>query len=58
MTVETLEKDLTLREIARPGKKVPEMKDVIGRAVPRIGTYGQLDNKQQVVALIDEVYIR
>lgn len=28
--------------------------DVIGQGLNRIGTYGQLDNKQQVVALIDE----
>lgn len=30
------------------------MKDMIGRALDSIGSYGDLDNKQQVVALIDE----
>ena len=29
-------------------------KDIIGAALDRIGAYGDLDNKQQVVALIDE----
>ena len=29
--------------------------DVIGVALPMIGSYGDLDNTQQVVALIDEV---
>ncbi len=28
---------------------------MIGRALPTIGAYNDLDNKQQVVALIDEV---
>eukprot|EP00911_Craspedida_sp_UC1_P000022 UC1_evm1s17 len=32
----------------------PSVGDVIGQALPTIGTYGDLDNKQQVVALIDE----
>lgn len=27
---------------------------MVGRALPRIGAYGDLDNTQQVVALIDE----
>ncbi len=27
---------------------------MVGQALPRIGAYGQLNNKQQVVALIDE----
>uniref|UniRef100_T1PFN8 Dihydropyrimidine dehydrogenase [NADP(+)] n=1 Tax=Musca domestica TaxID=7370 RepID=T1PFN8_MUSDO len=33
---------------------VPKVKDVIGRALPHIGTYKSLDNKQQKVALIDD----
>ncbi|XP_055379483.1 dihydropyrimidine dehydrogenase [NADP(+)] [Condylostylus longicornis] len=33
---------------------VPKIKDIIGRALPHIGTYKQLDNKKQVVALIDD----
>ncbi|CAG0888576.1 unnamed protein product [Darwinula stevensoni] len=38
----------------RPQKPIPQVKDVIGRALPMIGSYGDLDNTQQVVALIDE----
>ena len=30
------------------------IQDVIGRALPRIGAWGELDIKQQAVALIDE----
>lgn len=32
--------------------------DVIGLALSRIGTYGDLNNQEQVVALIDEVINR
>ncbi len=32
----------------------PSSQDVIGRALPAIGTYGQLNNTEQVVAIIDE----
>ena len=38
-----------------PKKTVPSVKDMISQAVPMIGSYAQLDNKQQAVALIDEV---
>lgn len=45
-------------EAVRPAykrdKPVPPVKDIIGAALDRIGAYGDLDNKQQVVALIDE----
>lgn len=34
--------------------KVAKIKDVIGSALDKIGTYGDLNNKEQVVALIDE----
>ena len=34
-------------------KPIPKVQDVIGEAVSRIGTYNDLDNRQQVVALID-----
>lgn len=34
---------------------VPRIKDVMGEALPRIGTYKNLDNTKQVVALIDDV---
>lgn len=33
---------------------VPRIKDVMGEALPRIGTYKNLDNTKQVVALIDD----
>lgn len=36
-------------------KKIPSVRDVIGRALPRIGAYKELDNTKQVVALIDDV---
>lgn len=35
--------------------KVPKIKDVVGEALPRVGTYKHLDNTKQVVALIDDV---
>jgi len=34
--------------------KVPKVADVIGKALEEIGSYGELDNKQQRVALIDD----
>ncbi|XP_022126972.2 dihydropyrimidine dehydrogenase [NADP(+)] [Pieris rapae] len=34
--------------------EVPKIKDVLGLALPKIGTYKQLDNTKQVVALIDD----
>uniref|UniRef100_A0A6F9DBX4 Dihydropyrimidine dehydrogenase [NADP(+)] n=1 Tax=Phallusia mammillata TaxID=59560 RepID=A0A6F9DBX4_9ASCI len=41
------------RQLYVPTKTVPRVRDVIGEALPQIGTYNDLDNKQQVVALID-----
>ncbi|XP_042884365.1 dihydropyrimidine dehydrogenase [NADP(+)]-like [Penaeus japonicus] len=38
----------------RPKYGVPSVQDLIGIALPMVGTYGELDNKQQKVALIDE----
>lgn len=35
--------------------RIPKIKDIIGRALPRIGAYKKLDNTKQVVALIDDV---
>ncbi|KAJ8305562.1 hypothetical protein KUTeg_016107 [Tegillarca granosa] len=43
-----------LRPAYTPKKTVPSVKEVIGRALSMIGAYGDLDNQQQVVALIDE----
>jgi len=36
-----------------PAEKAPTVNSQIGRAVPRIGDYNSLNNKQQVVALVD-----
>ncbi|KAM6948993.1 dihydropyrimidine dehydrogenase [NADP(+)] [Aplochiton taeniatus] len=37
-----------------PKKPIPAVKDVIARALRHIGAYQELDNKEQVQALIDE----
>lgn len=37
-----------------PTKPLPTIKDLVGKALPRIGAYNRLDNKEQVVAIIDE----
>ncbi|XP_069686941.1 dihydropyrimidine dehydrogenase [NADP(+)] isoform X1 [Periplaneta americana] len=42
------------RKRNEPTKPIPTVKGVIGRALPKIGAYKKLDNKQQVVALIDD----
>eukprot|EP00053_Salpingoeca_punica_P017020 m.162712 g.162712 ORF g.162712 m.162712 type:complete len:1037 (-) comp17096_c0_seq1:101-3211(-) len=44
----------SIRPAPAPAAQPPTIKDVLGVALPTIGTYGDLDNKQQVVALIDE----
>lgn len=36
-------------------KKVKTVNEIIGRSLSKIGPYKQLDNKRQVVALIDDV---
>lgn len=38
-----------------PQSKALKIKDVIGRSLPYIGTYKNMDNQKQVVALIDDV---
>lgn len=43
------------RPVLPPKIPVPKVEDMIGRALPMIGSYGELDNKQQVVAEIDLV---
>lgn len=35
----------------------PKLKDVIGSSLKYVGTYKNLDNKKQVVALIDDVRV-
>lgn len=46
-----------LRSYHKPTTKVPAVKDIIGRALPKIGPFMRLDNGQQVVAVIDDVSI-
>ncbi|KAJ8957488.1 hypothetical protein NQ318_020514 [Aromia moschata] len=36
------------------GGQIPKVKDIVGRALPRIGAYKKLDNTKQVIALIDD----
>lgn len=43
------------RPAPKPVQPIPTINDVIGKALPHIGNYTQLDNKKQVVALIDDV---
>ena len=40
-------------QIHVPTKNIPTVADVIGRSLPNIGKYGDLDNKQHVVAIVD-----
>jgi dihydropyrimidine dehydrogenase (NADP+) len=57
-------KDNTLRDTTDPyverilniaeKSKIPKIKDIIGVALDKIGAYNDLNNKEQVVALIDE----
>lgn len=42
-----------LRPVKQPKMEVPAVKDMIGLALDKIGTYGDLSNKEQVVAIID-----
>ncbi|XP_033325704.2 dihydropyrimidine dehydrogenase su(r) isoform X1 [Megalopta genalis] len=42
------------RPAPNPIAPIPSLKDVIGKAVSRIGSFKQLDTKHQVVALIDD----
>jgi dihydropyrimidine dehydrogenase (NADP+) len=46
-----------LRNSHQPVTQVPAVRDVIGRALPKIGPYKRLDNEHQVVAVIDDVSI-
>ncbi|XP_031556809.1 dihydropyrimidine dehydrogenase [NADP(+)]-like [Actinia tenebrosa] len=42
------------RTLVKQSKPTPSVKDIIGLALDKIGNYGDLDNKQQVIAKIDE----
>ena len=41
------------RPANKPAAMTPTVEEVIGRALDKIGTYNDLDNKQHVIALID-----
>lgn len=45
------------RPAPKPAIPIPKIKDVIGKAINHIGAYKELNNKEQVVALIDDVRI-
>lgn len=50
----------TSNGVAKPSltdsnKSAPSVRDVIGLSLPHIGSFKQMDNKKQVVALIDDV---
>ncbi|XP_070150339.1 dihydropyrimidine dehydrogenase [NADP(+)] [Polyergus mexicanus] len=50
-----LDKVMTVtRPTPRPITPVPTVKDIIGKALVHIGSYRELDNKKQVIALIDD----
>lgn len=58
LTFLTISEDLdSIRKPVSNGEpnKVIRVNDIIGNSLKRIGTYKNLDNKQQVVALIDDV---
>uniref|UniRef100_A0A8C5QTU7 Dihydropyrimidine dehydrogenase [NADP(+)] n=1 Tax=Leptobrachium leishanense TaxID=445787 RepID=A0A8C5QTU7_9ANUR len=46
--------DITERKPFVPKKPIPAVKDVIGRALQYIGSFGELNIQEHVVALIDE----
>ena len=45
-----------MRPALEPIAPIPAVKDIIGKALIHIGSYNELDNKKQVVALIDDVH--
>ncbi|XP_018015769.2 dihydropyrimidine dehydrogenase [NADP(+)] [Hyalella azteca] len=47
------EDELSRRRVALQARGVSTVKDIVGLALPLIGTYGDLNNLQQKVALID-----
>ncbi|XP_038127449.1 dihydropyrimidine dehydrogenase [NADP(+)] [Cyprinodon tularosa] len=46
--------EINVSRVNQPQKPVPAVKDVIARALRYIGAYGELNNMEQVQALIDE----
>jgi dihydropyrimidine dehydrogenase (NADP+) len=56
MNLNLLEETVVVtRPAPKPITSTPSIKDVIGKALPHISSYKKLDNKQQVIALIDDV---
>ena len=52
----SLDKTVDIRRpTSKPIAPIPTIKDVIGKGLDHIGTYKDLNNKEQVVALIDDV---
>lgn len=49
--------DLPKRRINQSVESVLRVGDVVGSAVQRVKTYNELDNKKQMVALINDVSI-
>lgn len=47
--------DMNGNHCANGGSKLPTVQDVVGAAIDKITNYKQLDNRKQVVALIDDV---
>lgn len=45
---------VTNGDVAKLTNPAPKIKDVLGAALPKVGSYKSLDNKKQVVALIDD----
>ena len=49
------EKESPVRPVLNPEVPIPKLSDLIGQSVHGITSYNELDNTDQVVALIDEV---
>lgn len=50
-----LDVSVPCRTINKLPREIPSVNSVIGKSLPFIGPYKQLNNKDQVVALIDDV---
>ena len=44
-----------MRPALKPEVPIPKLNDLVGQAVQGITSYNELDNTDQVIALIDEV---
>lgn len=43
-----------MEHVQERNNSIHNIKDIIGKSLSKIGTYSELNNKEQVVALIDE----